>query len=218
MAAPSTALEIDNMALNRVGAKVITAAQLAADTEVSPKYCNLHYDQTRRALLRSHWWRFARAREELSTTTTPDFEWDYAFDLPSDFLRLISVYENNTTASQNTLYSYKLEGSLLLSDQSSCYLRYVKDEETVSNFDPLFIEVLVLQLALKFTYPIAGTGSTGQRLATEIKQELYGRNGLMSRARVLDRQEMNTIGRADRKTWNDARVSNDSRIDSQMGS
>lgn len=219
---PDSELDICNMALNKVGAKAITAAQLTTNTEPRAIACNAHYAQTRDALLRSGFWRFARARDELTANDTdPDFEWDYAFDLPTDFLRLISVFSDNSSLGQNTLYSYKLEGDQLLTDEATCYLRYIKQVTTVTDFDPLFIEVFVLQLALRIVYPIAGVGTAGRALAAEIRHELYGsprQPGLMSKVRALDRQETNTIGREDRPLWNNARWSMDGRIDSKLGS
>lgn len=215
---PSTELDICNMAINKCGIKAITEAQLTANTDASAIACNAHYAQTRDALLRSHWWRFAKARKALTANdTAPDFEWDYAFDLPDDFLREKSVFEDNNTMKNNTLYSYELEGSQLFTDESTCNLRYIKQVTTVTDFDPLFIEVFVLQLALKLVFPIAGVGSAGRAMAADIKAELYAPKGLMSRVRALDRKEGERIGRSDRPLWNNARVGS-GRIPSRMGS
>lgn len=208
---PETETDICNMSVGRIGAKRITADEFAANTEITAQHCNLHYAQTRDALLRSHLWRFAKARAALEAATTPAFEWGYAFTLPDDFLREKSVYEDNLTIRKTSLYSYELEGNLLLTDESSCNLRYIKQVTDVTLFDPLFLEVFVLQLALKIVYPVAGVGSAGRAMAAEIKDELYGsrgKPGLMSRVRALDRQEGERIGRYDRPLWNTSRFYN----------
>jgi hypothetical protein len=98
---------------------------------------------------RPHWWRFARSRVELSQNTTdPDFEWAYAYDLPNDFLRMwLKPYEDNNTGHDNTRYTYSMEGTQLLSDETTMKIRYIKRVTDVPTFDPLFVEVLVLQLA-----------------------------------------------------------------------
>lgn len=220
IASPSSETDICNMALNRIGAKALTAAEITANTEPRAIACNTHYAQTRDALLRSHWWRFAKARAALTATTTPTFEWSYAFTLPTDFLQEKSVYEDNSTLRRNTVYSYELEGSTLLTDESSCNLRYIKQVTTVTSFDPLFIECFVLQLALKLIYPIAGVGSAGRAMAAEIKNELYGtprQPGLMAKVRALDKREGERIGRTDRILWNNSRSANFGRIDSKLG-
>jgi len=214
---PATETDVCNIALNRIGEKSITVAQFAANSEPTPKLCNLHYAQTRDSLLRSHWWWFAKARAELEATDAVGFEWSNAFALPDDFLRLKSVFEDNATVHKNTVYSYELEESTLLTNESSCSLRYIKQVTDVQEFDPLFLEVFTLQLAIKLVYPLAGVGSGGQKLANELKAELYGRGGLMSRVRALTKKEGDSIGRADRVLWNASRSSNMGRIDSRLG-
>jgi len=191
------------MALARMGSKaspVLTEAQLTANTDKRAIHSNLHYEQTRDALLRSHWWRFAKARSSLTATTTPSFEWDYAFTLPTDFLAMRTVFEDNNTPKNNTIYSYSLEGNLLLTNESTCKIRYTKQVTGVTSFDPLFIEVLVQQLALKLVMPI----SQDVKAYESIKDDLYGsprKPGLMSRVRAMDRQEQNTVGEHESKTW-----------------
>lgn len=211
MASPSTKTDICNLALSRIGSERVTEAQITANTAVIPIHCNLHYEQTRDALLRSYWWRFAGARATLSTTTTPTFEWAYAFSLPSDFLAFRSVYEDNNTPLKNTTDSFKFEGKVLMSDDSSMQIRYTKQVTTVADFEPLFIEVLVLQLALKLVMPIA----QDLKLYREIKEDL---KLLMPSVRAMDRQEQNNVGRTALSTWNNARSANLGRIDSKLGS
>lgn len=84
MASPTTELEIDNMALGRMGAKIITQAQLDANTDPKAIQCNLNYDQTRDALLRSHWWRFAAERADLAVIANGDFS-RWTSDDPDDW-------------------------------------------------------------------------------------------------------------------------------------
>lgn len=216
MASPETKTDILNMALGRIGSKKLTVAQITANTDPVAIKGNLIYEQTRDALIRSHWWRFAAARAELSATTTPDFEWDYAYTLPDDFLAMRSIYEDNNTIKNNTIYSYTLEGNLLLSDESTVEIRYTKKVETVTSFDDLFIEVFVISLALKLAMSIG----QDRKLYALLKEELYGapgKPGLMSKVRVLDKQEQNTRGRVDIGSWNAARVGS-GRIASKMGS
>jgi len=204
-----TETAICNLALARIGAKRLD--NLDADTSVEGIQCRLHYEPTRDALMRSHWWRFASAREELiADPEAPEFEWDNRFVLPLDFLRLKSVYDDNNTARKNTLNSYALEGRLLLTNDSTASIRYIKKVTDVTAFDPLFVEVLVLELAIKLVMPLAQDKGAKKDLMKELRM-------LMPAVRTLDRQETNTIRRSDMGTWNDARLS-DSRIDSKLGS
>ena len=202
--------EICNMALGRIGAKRITNYDDATDAKPEAIQCRLHYAQTRDALLRSHAWRFARARATLSANATaPDFEWDYAYDLPVDFLAMRTPYDINQSGIESIQYSYALEGSQLLSNETSMEIRYVKKVTDPNEFDPLFVEVLVLQLALKMLISLAGGGGTSNVMRRELYQELWGtprQPGLMQRVLAMDKQETNTLGRADMGLWNDART------------
>ena len=71
MAAYSETL-ICNLALARLGAKRINTIE-ETDASVQAVQCRTHYEHTRDALLRSHLWRFAIKRAELSEDTEEDF-------------------------------------------------------------------------------------------------------------------------------------------------
>ena len=195
--------EICNMALGLLGANRLaytgtTETDLDANTTLEAIQCNLHYGQTRDSLLRSHWWRFASGRATLTEAAeTPDFEWDHQFILPKDFLRMKSIYENRR--SNLNLDSYALEGTMLLTNESSMSIRYIKLVADPAEFDPLFIEVLVLLLADKLIGPLAGGD---HRIQEKIDRALQK---LMPKVRALDRQETNTTGQYDLNTWNDSR-------------
>ncbi len=245
MALPATKTDICNLSLNRIGEKAVTDAQITADTDPRAQRCNRHYEQTRDALQRSFWWRFARARIRLAsawatakayttdqytlnddvwykclvahtsvTTTneppnaafwttlvasdyTPENEWDFMFDLPDDFLRFRSILEESDSTSRNKRRA--IEGLVLFTNLSEVSLRYIQQVTDVTKFDPLYVEVLVLQFALKLVPPTAGVGSAGQSLLSELKAEL---KPLMSQVKSIDRSETDTGGRSD---WNLAR-------------
>ena len=199
--------EVNNMALGRIGAKRISDYDDTEEANLQSVQARLHYPQTRDALLRSHWWRFARTRQQLSANATaPDFEYSYAYDLPNDFLReWLPPWEDSSEVQGRTRYSYSLEGKQLLSDESVMRLRYVRRVEDVAEFDPLFTEVLVLQLAIKFVMPITKDKTLWQLIHAELWGGL-GVAGLMSRVRLMDKQETRTVGLNDIGTWNDERL------------
>ncbi len=201
--------KIVNMAFGRIGAKRINDIDDDTDTKPEAIQARLHFEQTRDALIRSHYWRFASDRASLSQDTVdPDFEWDNQFILPDDFMRLKSVFGDNSTATENTRFSFALEGQRLLTNEDSVDIRYIKKVTDASQFDPLFVEVLVLLLADKFIGPLTGGDL---RIQTKIDNAL---DKLMPRVRVLDRQETNTIGRINNRPWVEARIQGGSfRID-----
>jgi hypothetical protein len=206
--------KICNMALGRLGANTIDSFEDDTDTQPEAIQCRIHYAQTRDELIRSHWWRMARARATLSqnaayTADTTTFEWTYAYDLPTDFLRMKKPFENTVPGNLELRYSYSLEGKQILSNESTMKIRYIKRVTDPTDFDPLFVKVFVIELALKMIIPLGGGGKGGEALRRGLLQDLWGGGGvpgLMSRVRALDKQETNTTGRADRFTWNDARM------------
>lgn len=196
-----TNTDICNMALGKIGSKRIK--NLADTNENTPEaiQCRLHFEQTRDSLIRSHYWRFASARAELTQDSTdPDFEWDNQFILPDDFMRLKSVFGDNFTPTGNLTVTFAIEGQRILTNEDSASIRYIKKVEDPTEFDSLFVEILVLQLALKLVAPLAGAAPKLQKvLVTELRL-------VMPRVRALDRQETNTIGRENRRPWLEARV------------
>lgn len=191
-----TETSICNMALAKLHAKRIEDLDDGASNEAVK--CRLFYEPTRDALIRSHSWRFTRDRKTLTVSgDTPDFEWDYQFPLPDDFIRMRSIYENRF--SDENLRNYALEGNMLLTNESSMEIRYVKKVTDPDDFDPLFIKVLVLLLADELIGPLAGGD---KRIQAKMDNAL---KVLMPQVRAMDSQETNTTGRYELETWNDAR-------------
>ncbi len=198
MTLPTTKLDICNLSLDRIGEKVITSAQLSANTDVRAQACNRHYEQSRDSLQKTNWWRFARDRSVLTQDTSfSGFEWDNRFSLPTDYLRFRSIFEETDSTSRTRRHA--LEGSKLLTNLSAVSLLYIKQVTTVSEFDPLYIEVLVLQLALKLLPARAGVGRPALFLSADMKNEL---KPLLAQVRSINRNETDVGGRSD---WNLAR-------------
>ncbi len=195
---------ICNLALSRIGAKRLaytgtTETDLDANTTLEAIVCNLNYEQTVDALLSSNWWGFARESVVLvRDTETPPFEWAYQYILPADFLRLRSVYEGSMSNINN--YSYIIEGGKFKTDETTVSLRYIRKVTDIKEFTPLFIEVLILSLALKFMPALAGTKNA--KFVEDLRKDF---KAVTSLARTIDKQETNSVGTNELGTWNRAR-------------
>ena len=108
-----------------------------------------------------------------------------------------SIYENRFL--DENYRSYALEGQRLLTNESSIQIRYIKKVTDPTKFDPLFVQVFVLQLDLKL---LTGLAKTDTKLKESIKDDL---KLLMPSVRALDSQETNTIGEQELETWNNSR-------------
>ncbi len=192
--------EIVNMALCRIGAP--TVSNYESDSSVQAQKARLFYEPDRDALLRSHWWRFAKDRESLAVSaTTPDCEWDYQYALPSDFLALRYIWDTDSDEPlQVTPYGASIEGLFILSNESQMDIVYTKKVTDTAQFDPLFTQVLVLTLALHLVFPLVKLAAVGA--ADRMQVEL---NNLVVKVKMMDLAEQNLSGRQSKKTWVDAR-------------
>lgn len=197
-----TSTEICNFALTRIGCGRIADFTDDTDTSLPVIQCRMHFEQTAKALMRSHFWRFAKKRVQLSQhTDTPAFQWSYKYALPSDFLRMISVYTGSELITGRSKYSWELEGNWLMTDDSTCYIRYIAWISDTGAWDPLFIEVMTLMLARKLCVALTQDVATTK---ADLDKDLVP---LMSKVRALDRNEGEMIGEVERKIWRDARYS-----------
>jgi hypothetical protein len=194
-----TETSICNMALDELGANRIKGL-VDDEQSVQAIKCRTHYETTRDALIRSHKWRFASGRKTLTVNpVAPDTdEWSFQYPLPDDFISMKSIYEGRF--SDENFRSYALEGNILLSNDDTMEIRYVKKVTDVTKFDSLFIEVFVLSLALKLIVLAGATPKIKDSLSIDLSR-------LMVRVRAMDGQETNTAGRLESGTWNDARYS-----------
>ena len=192
---------ICNMALSGIGAKTIVSYDDATDNSPGAKQSRLHYEQTRDSLQESHWWRFNGARKILSEfddiPVANDFHWEHWFTLPADFLAMRYPYEEDTPGRPHN-YSYNLEGDYFQTNESAAKIVYSKKVTDPAKFSPLFIELLVLSLQVKFAM---GLGSD-LKVKEAVKDDLAK---MMVKVRAFNRQQTNTVGSADRGPWVNAR-------------
>jgi hypothetical protein len=140
------------------------------------------YDQCRKKVLREHPWNFAAKRATVAASSVaPAFGYTVAFSLPNDFIRLLTV-ENSDGTQYNTadfqVESHEGVKSILLStDATILYIRYIYDIETVTNFDPMFIQYLAYDIALAVAFKMTESNSDVARVEGLQKQQ-----GAMARA------------------------------------
>ncbi len=191
--------KICNLSLSDLGSERINDFNDDKEDSTQAILCRLHYEPVRDAALRSHRWAFSSARATLSQDTNdPDFEWGAQFFLPNDYLAMWSIFEGRF--SDNNLRSYSIEGNLLLTDETTMEIRYIKKVTNVAEFDPLFVQFLVLQLDLKLVMPLTQDIKLKQTIKEDIRL-------LMPDVLAAAGQETNTAGRVESSTWNDARHS-----------
>ena len=131
--------------------------------------CEIIFDEMRDATLEVHNWNFATKRVKLAQLTdTPEFEWDYAYQLPSDFLRVVSVHNNSTGRDR---IPYKIENGEILSDAEDLFLRYVARVEDPNLMPATFRLALSKILASRLAVTLTGSASLSKEMYEQYVSE-----------------------------------------------
>ncbi|HDY86919.1 MAG TPA: hypothetical protein ENH82_02250 [bacterium] len=150
--------DVVNVALRRIGASRIVSL---TDGSKSANAADDVYTEIRDDLLRSHRWNFATKRKKLAqSSTTPTFEFDFAYPLPSDWLRTVSVHDNDAGGGA-VLYRMELNAGVrsLLASRSELWLRYVS-RVTDTNLMPLDFRIAFeFKLAAALAIPLASSNT-----------------------------------------------------------
>ncbi|MDJ0951651.1 MAG: hypothetical protein QNJ94_22300 [Alphaproteobacteria bacterium] len=173
----ATEVGICNSALAKIGAK-----RIASLTEGSKNanICNEQYEKLRDDLLRAHVWNFAVTRRQLARLSeAPAFEFQYKYQLPSDWLRTISVHDNAEGAGT---VAYRIEGRTLHTAAEQVYLRYVRRAEDPNEMTADFREVLATLIARELAIPLANSNTLFQLMDDRFR-------GRFRRARSADSVE-----------------------------
>ena len=136
--------EIYNGVLYLVGATAIIDPD-----ERNGRIINNFYPVARDEVLAAAEWNFAMERKQLSQLVdAPAFEFTYQYALPSDpyCLRVVEVYD--------TYNKWLVEGRKLLTNDSTCKVRYIKRVEDSMQFQPIYVKALQLYLASMVAFPI----------------------------------------------------------------
>ena len=183
----ATKVSICNLALRSVGAQRITAL---TDANEAARVLNDIYDLIRDEVLTAHPWNFASKRASLvAEDDAPEFDYDTAYALPTDCLRVIRMEETDA--------DFKIEAGLLLTDESTANILYIAKITDESKFSPFFVTTLAVRLASEIAYPL----TNDQNLAVK-KYEEYERKIKM--AKSIDGQE-GSVETIEDSSWIDDR-------------
>mgnify|MGYP000359490719 FL=1 len=184
-----------NSALNLLGASTISA--LTDDTK-NARLCNQRYEPVRNRVFRSHAWNCLHKRVQLAqNSTAPVIEYDYAYLLPSDCLRVLKIH-NGTTDSIQTALDYKIEGRNILTDIDTIYLIYIALDTDPNNYDTYLRESISHQLAADICYAITNNATLANQYMTRADERLR-------EARFIDATE-NSLGTVEANEFTDARL------------
>ena len=191
----ASVVNICNSALNLLGASTISA--LTDDTK-NARLCNQRYEPVRNRVFRSHAWNCLHKRVQLAqNSTAPVIEYDYAYALPSDCLRVLKIH-NGTTDSIVTSLDYKIEGRNIVTDIDTIYLIYIALDTDPNNYDTYLRESISHQLAADLAYAITNNATLANNYMTRADERLR-------EARFIDATE-NSLGTVEANEFTDARL------------
>ena len=162
-------VDIANNALSILGGSTISS--LTEDTK-NARICNQRFENVRNRVFRGHPWNCLIKRVQLAeNSTAPVIEFENAFALPSDFLRVLKIH-NGTTDSVASDMPYKVEGKNIITDESTVYLVYVAKDTDPTNYDTYLYEVLAYQLAADMCYSITNNATLAKNLLVDADEKL----------------------------------------------
>ncbi len=186
MAAPSSPEDICNLALDDL--KQLPIKSITTPVSNTEQVCARNYDAARRECLFAHPWKFAITRVQLTPnlTTTPLFGYAYAYDLPTDYLRMITVGDDYLG---DLRQQFEIESNQLLAvsgdvtfDGTTKDIRYMRDAVDVTKFSPGFVTYLRLKLAIRMSNKF----NVSQQIKTELKADFQE---AATEARAVNGQE-----------------------------
>lgn len=178
----SSDVDIVNIALSvHLGAESISSFSEDSKEAVLAR---TSYAETRDEVLRAHPWNCAVKRVSLvANADAPDWGFDIAYQLPSDYLRVMQVNGETASSPGREGYLWQVEDGKILTDLSApLEILYIYRNTVVTRYDAELVNALSYKLALKWVEPLVKAANLKAVMA-----DLY--RGAISSARGSDGQE-----------------------------
>ena len=182
----ASVVNICNSALNLIGASTISA--LTEDTK-NARLCNQRYEPVRNRVFRSHNWNCLVKRVQLAqNSTAPAIEYDYAYALPSDSLRVLKIHNGNVDSIESNL-EYKIEGKNIVTNETTVYVVYVALDTDPNNYDAYLREAISHQLAADLAYAITNNATLANNYMARADERLREARFIDATEKSLDTVE-----------------------------
>lgn len=170
-----TDIGLCSRALARIGAHPITSF---SDGTAEAEIAGILYGPSRDALLSAYGWSFATGQVALVRLTDPPLaDYQYAYQLPTDFLRALSA----GAPGRGRGLRYRIFRNALHTDAEAVTLTYIFRPEE-EEFPPYFDMALIARLAAEFCIPVTEGTSRAEALFNLAEQDF-------ARARQIDAQQ-----------------------------
>ncbi|EOC1299350.1 hypothetical protein ACI09I_000938 [Cronobacter dublinensis] len=164
----ATRIEIINRALTKLGSDRLMSE---ADDNAASRAIEAVYNGLLESLLRTYRWSFAIKRAKLARLTDePVFGYLYAYQLPSDCIRIDMVSDashldwcnHQWSSYQLPVPRYQVEGRKIITDMYSVYIRYGARIPDPTTYDEAFTEAFACKLAAEICEAITQSSTKKQ--------------------------------------------------------
>lgn len=153
-------VDIANRALARVGYQMISRLDEGSN---AANYCSSLLPDALNEVYSAHPFGCAVRRVVLSPDTQrPAFGYAYAYPLPGDCARVLSV---------ETLGEYAIESGCIVTDMDNCQICYIAIPQTPNDTSPQMIKLITEQLAYLICMPLTRNESLTARLLSDYSQD-----------------------------------------------
>lgn len=172
-------IEICNNALLDLGEDVIMSL---TDESKAAGLCNHRWPAVRDAVLRAHPWNCGMTQAELAAwTVAPLWKWEYKYNLPTDFLRIVQIVGQDGTE----IADWEIQGGIILcNEEAPIYISYVRRELDPKKYDAMLSETLSARMAATLAYPLSGSTSLAQSYWQTYQEKLSEARGVDAREGV----------------------------------
>jgi len=161
--------QIKQLMANELGQR--DGLDFSSDTNEAVRKINASYPLIVRTALQRYRWGFANTTVKLDTPNDlTDNKYKYSYELPTDFLKYITSFNDANRLNPIIDYDPPLKGLLDCNVKDQVYLNYTADVD-VSLYTDYFVDYLKLKGAFELCYDLTGDTQLLQVLqAREAKQ------------------------------------------------
>ena len=130
-----------------------------------------------------HVWNCALERKLLTNIGEPIFGWNYIYQLPADYIRVVEV---------EPVSKYMVEKKNLLSNEKTLQLLYVAIPTDINNLDPLLAEAVAMKLAWEIAETLTSKAGLKQEMMQKYIIALQEARSANSKDKTPERRERTT--------------------------
>jgi hypothetical protein len=150
-----TQVTIYNTALDIVSTRPVSSL---SESSVECRWLNRNFEHYVRSALRSDLWNFSLEMHELNRQVDkPAFRWNWGFDLPVGWLRVVPPRYGGVRTGRPIKYA--VASGTLLTDHESVKADIVMDRQNPGEWDPLFADYLAAKLAYGLSHSLTHKAS-----------------------------------------------------------